>query len=42
MYFLFLVYFIYILEYEYLLLYFKVYDFWDFIFFYVNDRLMCF
>lgn len=42
MYFLFLVYFIYILEYEYLLLYFKVYDIWDFFFFYINDRIMYF
>lgn len=42
MYFLLLVYFIYIPEYEHLSLYFKAYGFWDLIFLYANDRLMRF
>lgn len=42
MYFLLLVYFIYIPEYEHLSLYFKAYDFWDLLFLHTNDRKMHF
>lgn len=42
MYFLLLVYFIYIPEYEHLSLYFKAYDIWDLLFLHTNDRIMRF